>query len=186
MIVGLAIQSVMAPFNLYENPLMKSLLTGEGFDGDLKTKRIFGEKYREEMSAEDVVTDGEGNTVVLSQSGKQGNGKKEIKGKFEDVILDTWDLGEEADVAAFVSKMTKDNVNTVTEENGWTPIMVLSGLGAKGVKEAMRRMKGLGANPEIVDKEGWNALHWVRIVLLSWCSMILLYYSMVHTIENVV
>merc|ERR1739838_343268 len=35
-----------------------------------------------------------------------------------------------------------------------------SGLGAKRAPGAMRQMKALGANPEKVDKEGWNALHW--------------------------
>jgi hypothetical protein len=25
----------------------------------------------------------------------------------------------------------------------------------------LRQMKELNANPAIVDKEGWNALHWV-------------------------
>jgi hypothetical protein len=40
--------------------------------------------------------------------------------------------------------------------------MIMSGLGAKSAIGAMRQMKALGANPAKVDKEGWNALHWVR------------------------
>ena len=180
MIVGLAIQSVMAPFNLYENPLVQAVLLRGGFSG-LKEKRIFGEKIREEMNDDDNVTDEQGNTIVLkSADSKKDNGRKK---SFEDVVLDTWDLGEEADVAPFMSAMTKSNVNNVTKENAWSPIMVLSGLGAAGVGDALKKMKDLGANPEIVDKEGWNALHWVSSVILrrvffSACYLIL------HTISR--
>ena len=161
MIVGLAIQSVMAPFNLYENALVKALLTG-GLHG-LDTKRIFGEKHRSEMKSDDAVVDGEGNTIVLSKGSASASSNKSDGKKFEDVLLDTWDLGEEADIASFMTELNRENVNSVTDENGWAPIMILSGLGAKGVAGALRKMKGMGANPEIVDKEGWNALHWVCI-----------------------
>jgi len=79
MIVGLAIQSIMAPFNLYENPLVKLTLLKGGFS-DLKDKRIFGEKRREEMTEDDNVTDEQGNTIVLKRAGssskKLDNGKK--------------------------------------------------------------------------------------------------------------
>lgn len=160
MIVGLAIQSVMAPFNLYENVLVRASLTG-GLDG-LHSKRIFGEKHREEITADDAVVDGEGNTIVLSKLGAAA--KKSVGKKFEDVLLDTWDLGEEADIASFMKNITKENVNNVTEDNGWSPVMILSGLGAKGVDGALKTMKRLGANPQVVDKEGWNALHWVCIL----------------------
>jgi hypothetical protein len=167
MIVGLAIQSIMAPFNLYENPLVQAAFFKGGFS-NLKEKRIFGEKRREEISESDTVTDEQGNTIVLKQTISKS--KKDVSDKngskpFEDILLDTWDLGEEADIDAFMSAFTKNNINIATKENAWTPIMIMSGLGAAGVGEALKKMKDLGANPEIVDKEGWNALHWVRIAL---------------------
>ena len=165
MIVGLAIQSVMAPFNLYENPLIQTVLLRGGLSG-LKEKRIFGEKIREEMTGDDNVTDEQGNTIVLKNACNESKKSNDSKKSFEDIVLDTWDLGDDADITSFMSAMTKGNINNVTKENAWSPIMVLSGLGAAGVGDALKRMKDLGANPEIVDKEGWNALHWVSIGIL--------------------
>lgn len=161
MVVGLAIQSVMAPFNLYENPLVKVAIGG-GFT-DLENRKIFGEKRREEMNDDDHVTDSEGKAIILKGTAISNREKKENEWSLEDVILDTWDLGEDANIATFLSAMTEGNINNVTKENAWAPIMVVSGLGAKGVGDALKKMKILGAHPEIVDKEGWNALHWVRM-----------------------
>jgi hypothetical protein len=167
MIVSLAIQSIMCPFNLAENPLVSAVLLKGGLV-NLKEKRIFGEKFREDIGEEDEVVDAEGNVIVL---------KKEIalkvesedtpkKKSFEDVLLDTWDLGADADTTQLMSMLNKKNINFATSENGWTPIMIMSGLGAKSAIGAMRQMKALGANPAKVDKEGWNALHWVRGLLV--------------------
>jgi hypothetical protein len=161
MIVGLAIQSIMTPFNLAENPLVSALIFKGGFS-NLKEKRVFGEKVREELSATDEVTDGQGNTIVLKKGDIKANKKiePEAKKSLEDVILDTWDLGADADVAPLMAELNKNNINHSTKENGWTPIMIMSGLGAKSSVSAMKEMKKMGANPSQVDKEGWNALHW--------------------------
>lgn len=161
MVMGLAIQSVMAPFNLMENPLVKAILLGGGLS-DLSTKKIFGEKSRDEMTSDDEITDAEGNVVLLNKNkaiATSQKSKAEPK-SFEDVLLDTWDLGAEADIAPLMEVLSKKNINFQTKENGWTPIMIMSGLGAKKVVGAMRQMKALGADPSLVDKEGWNALHW--------------------------
>jgi len=169
MIVGLAIQSIMCPFNLAENPLVSAVFFKGGLN-NLKEKRIFGEKFREEMEDGDEITDEAGNTISFKKTdgksggkGKSDNNKKkavEQKKSFEDILLDTWDLGAEADVAPLLAELTKKNINYTTKENGWTPVMIMSGLGCKNVDRALKKMKELGANPEIVDKEGWNALHW--------------------------
>lgn len=163
MVVGLAIQSVMAPFNLIENAMVSAVFLKGGLV-DLKEKKIFGEKLRSEMTDADEVVDGEGNVIVLKKeiTGKSNNKdsrKKETK-SFEDVLLDTWDLGADADIQPIMGMLTKKNINFATSDNGWTPVMIMSGLGAKSVPGAMRQMKALGANPAKCDKEGWNALHW--------------------------
>lgn len=164
MIVGLAIQSVMCPFNLAENALVKALVFKGGF-GNLKEKKVFGEKTRDEVIADkDEVVDAEGNAIVLKKeiAAKKDSKKdeKQKKQSFEDILLDTWDLGADADIKPLMAALTKKNINFATADNGWTPIMILSGLGAKSAIGALRQMKALGANPEKVDKEGWNALHW--------------------------
>ena len=163
MIVSLAIQSIMCPFNLAENPLVTAVLLKGGLV-NLKEKRIFDEKVREDIGEEDDVVDADGNAIVLKKEIASNKKNKEtpIKKSFEDVLLDTWDLGADADITQVMSMVNKKNINFATSENGWTPIMIMSGLGAKSAIGAMRQMKALGANPAKVDKEGWNALHWVR------------------------
>lgn len=161
MIVSLAIQSIMCPFNLAENPLVSAVLLKGGLV-NLKEKRIFGEKVREDIVDEDEVVDADGNAIVLKKEIASKKESKETpkKKSFEDVLLDTWDLGADADITPVMSMVNKKNINFATSENGWTPIMIMSGLGAKSAIGAMRQMKALGANPAKVDKEGWNALHW--------------------------
>lgn len=181
MIVGLAIQSIMAPFNLAENALISAVFLKGGLV-DLKDKKIFGEKHREDLTATDEVVDGEGNVIILKKekAGAKDSKKKETKKSFEEVLLDTWDLGADADIKPLMGMLNKKNINFATAENGWTPIMIMSGLGAKSAIGAMRQMKSMGANPEQVDKEGWNALHWVSCfvsfdefsIQLSYCILI--------------
>ena len=78
-------------------------------------------------------------------------------------------MGTDTDITPLRTILTEKNINSATSDNGWTPIMIMNGLGVKSEPGAMRQMKGLGANPEKLDKEGWNALHWVRCDLrLSW------------------
>ena len=159
----------MCPFNLAENALVSAIIFKGGLS-NLKEKRIFGEKLREEIEDSDEVTDAEGNAIVLKKEIAPAKKDSSSKKSFEDVLLDTWDLGADADIKPLMSMLNKKNVNYATKENGWTPIMIMSGLGAKSAIGAMRQLKSMGANPEQVDKEGWNALHWVSKLsfLYSW------------------
>jgi hypothetical protein len=160
MAVGLAIQTIMGPLSLIENPLVKSLLLGNGFKPE---DRIFDEKTATELSAEDEIVDESGKTIVRQLgdgAAPPTNPSAAVGTTFEDLLLDTWDAGNKADVATFMGAVTKKNCNFRTKENGWTPLMILSGLNAKGTGSAIRHVKELGGNPAIVDAEGWNALHW--------------------------
>jgi Phosphate transport (Pho88)/Ankyrin repeats (3 copies) len=154
MAMGLAIQAIMGPFNLIENPVVKALLLGSGFRPEDK---IFEEKAASELSAEDEIVDESGNPVARQLSGApaptSGN-------TFEELMLDTWDAGNKADIGTFMEAVTKENCNYRTKENGWTPLMVLAGLNAKGTASAIRQVKELGGNPAMTDVEGWNSLHW--------------------------
>eukprot|EP00565_Helicotheca_tamesis_P005603 CAMPEP_0185724866 /NCGR_PEP_ID=MMETSP1171-20130828/1229_1 /TAXON_ID=374046 /ORGANISM="Helicotheca tamensis, Strain CCMP826" /LENGTH=356 /DNA_ID=CAMNT_0028392815 /DNA_START=107 /DNA_END=1177 /DNA_ORIENTATION=- len=161
MVIGLAIQSVMAPFNLIENALAKCILMGGGIKTAQEDK-IFEEKTREELTPEDEIVD-EYNQPV-EDSKKLPAAKSETPAKdtrnFEDILLDTWDQGAAADIAPLMAALTEKNVNYKTKEDKWTPLMIMSGLGSKKTASAMRQMKALGADASIVDGEGWNALHW--------------------------
>jgi len=151
MIVGLAIQTIMGPLNLIENPLIKAIILGKGLRAEDK---IFDEKSASELSPEDEVVDASGNPVAR-QIGGDG-----APTSFEELLLDTWDSGNKADIAPLMAAITKKNCNFRSKESGWTPLMILSGLNAKGTVSAIRQLKDLGGNPAIVDAEGWNALHW--------------------------
>ena len=172
MVVSLAIQSIMCPFNLAENSVVTAVLLKGGLI-NAKGKKLFGEKLREDLNDDDEVVDGEGNAIILKKEIAASKNDEPEKKSFEDVLLDTWDLGADADIKPMMSMLSKKNINFATSENGWTPIMIMSGLGAKSAIGAMRQMKSLGANPSQVDKEGWNALHWVRSLrLLVWTTEI--------------
>ncbi|KAG7355424.1 phosphate transporter family protein [Nitzschia inconspicua] len=164
MAMGLAIQAVMGPINLIENPVVKALLLGNGFQPQDK---IFDEKSANELAEDDEIVDEAGNPVVARQLGGSTTttttttkAKTTTGQTFEELLLDTWDAGNKADIGAFMEAVTKENCNYRTKENGWTPLMILAGLNAKGTASAIRQVIELGGNPAIVDVEGWNALHW--------------------------
>jgi len=160
MIVGLAMQSVMGPFSLFEKKLAKAiLLQGSMKEEDTpKSRRFFDEKYLEELDSKDEIVDGQGQVIVA----KKEKAAKPAKKTFEDILLDTWDSGEEkVDFTALLNALNKSNVNYKTKENGWTPLMIAAGLGgAKKSGVVIKKLKELGANASIVDGDGWNALHW--------------------------
>lgn len=151
MVVGLAIQTIMGPINLLENPLVKALVLGNGLRQEDK---IFSEKTAAELTETDEIVDDSGNPV--SRPNKEGK----RSGGFEDLLLDTWDAGNKADVRKLIAAINKQNCNFKTRESGWTPLMILSGLNAAGVRNAIRQLIEIGGDPRVVDGEGWNSLHW--------------------------
>ena len=160
MAMGLAIQTVMGPFNLLENPLVKALLMGNGFR---PADKIFEEKKLEELANDDEVVDDTGTVIPRTQLlTMAGTIKKQSPvDAFEELMLDTWDAANQADLATFVKAVTKKNCNYRSKESGWTPLMILSGLASSdGTVEAIKAVIALGGNPSIKDAEGWNSLHW--------------------------
>eukprot|EP00536_Pseudo-nitzschia_multiseries_P010699 jgi/Psemu1/67544/estExt_Genemark1.C_3360011 len=163
MAMGLAIQTIMGPFNLFENPLVKALFMGNGFRPEDK---IFEEKVVSELTDSDEVVDDSGAVMTKQQllaadKVQKAKVKKSPTEAFEELILDTWDAGSNADVAKFVAAITKKNCNHRSTESGWTPLMVLSGMpGSDETASAIQKVIELGGNPSITDKEQWNALHW--------------------------
>lgn len=158
MVTGVAIQTIMAPFNLAENALVKALLFGNGLREEDK---IFEEKTSSELTVDDEVVDSKGNPVVRNTiaSSKKSSGDSGAQ-DFESVLLDTWDAGVKANLSKLLSSITKKNCNFQTKEDHWTPLMILAGLSVAGCASAIRQVRQLGGNPAIVDKEGWTALHW--------------------------
>ena len=160
MAMGLAIQTIMGPFNLAENPLVKAVLMGNGFN---QADKIFEEKALSELADEDEVVDETGTEIPKTKLLQmEGATKPQSKADvFEELMLDTWDAGIQADLDGFVKKVTKKNCNLRSKESGWTPLMILSGLPSSDkTAAAIKSVIALGGNPSVVDAEGWNALHW--------------------------
>lgn len=160
MAAGLAIQAVMGPFNLFDNPLVKAILLGNGF---VPKDKIFDEKAFGELTNEDEVVDETGTEISRSKLLQmEGAAKPQSKSDvFEELMLDTWDAGAQADIGAFLKKVTKKNCNFRSQESEWTPLMILSGLSSsEETSKAIKKVISLGGNPSITDREGWNALHW--------------------------
>jgi len=167
-VMGLSMQCIMGPLTLYESPLTKFFFFGE--------TKSFNEKSKEELTPEDEVVDSEGNPVKLEKKEEpmkedtvvrtveppeiDSTCASEIDKKFEDQLLDVWDRGSDADVTPLVEALTKSNVNYRTSENMWSPLMILCGLSIDETREVISQMITLGADAELVDGEGWNALHW--------------------------
>lgn len=155
MIAGFASQIVMGPFTLMENPSFQLFV--------MQKKDAFETKTSDELTTDDEIVDKDGQPVVPSKTGVVTKGKKKEdkqKKSFDEILLDTWDMGAEADTKQMMKVLHKNNINRKTKESGWTPIMIMAGLGVKDVAANLKKMKALGADPSIVDGEGWNALHW--------------------------
>lgn len=153
-IAGFASQIIMAPLNLFDNAVAKYFILGD--------KEAFATKTREELTTDDEIVDKDGNPIVPSKKGvvtaKKEN--KEEKKSFEEILLDTWDSGAEADIKPLMDALNKKNINYKTAESGWTPLMIMAGLGVKDTSAALKKMKELGADPHLTDEEGWTAMHW--------------------------
>jgi hypothetical protein len=170
MLAGLAIQTVMAPMNLAENAIVKALFFGHGIR---EQDKIFEEKTISELTADDEVVDGQGNTIPRNSLGSSAaaanknatggaSSSMDPNKKLEEIMLDTWDAGAKADLTELMSVLNKKNCNYQTSEDKWTCLMLLSGLGGvSGTTTAIRHVwHELGADAALTDKEGWNAAHW--------------------------
>jgi hypothetical protein len=154
MVVGLAIQTVMAPLNLIENPLVRALFWSSS--RALRPEdRIFEEKELSELTADDEVVDEQGNPVVRRPPPKVSK-----TSSVEGVLLDTWDGADKADLSSLLAALNSKTCNTQTKEEQWSAIMIVCGLKGLETTPTIKNLLKMGANPALTDKDGWNALHW--------------------------
>lgn len=163
MVMGLAIQTVMAPLNLWENALVKAVL--QGGSAALKPENtVFDEKLSfAELTDNDEVVDEQGNPVVRAAAltSNSNSKQKTVKKTLEEIMLDTWDQGAKADLTELLAALTKSNVNTQTTADKWTALHILAGLNCPGAVAAIRTVvNDLQADISQKDKDGWNCMHW--------------------------
>lgn len=183
MVMGLAIQTIMGPLNLYENPLVRAILTGRPIH---PSSAIFGESVTFPIDGQ--VADENGN-VVWNNAADNNNKEKqtttavskkkeeiiqdgthtttskdshdENNDDLEEALLDAWDRGSSADLSPLIEMLHADNVNYQTRSDQWTPLMVLSGLNCPKNIDAIRLVRNeYHADVMLVDNDGWTCLHW--------------------------
>jgi Ankyrin repeats (many copies) len=168
MLMGLAMQVVMAPFNLWENPLVKSIIKRIALEPE---NTVFDEKLSiTELGEEAEVVDEQGRVIMVGSSSPSSTATALLEGSDKDsggggnlatLLLDTWDAGAKADVGKLVSRLTKDNINTITDpDNRWTALMILSGLKHTPESSLRKCIDELGAQLDMIDQDGWTCLHW--------------------------
>ncbi|GMH46260.1 hypothetical protein TrRE_jg596 [Triparma retinervis] len=168
MVMGLCMQCVMAPFNAYENKIVKFALFGAG---------DMGEKLESDLTKDDLIVEvlpdgtenvlgkgkkeGKAPAIEDKKDNKKGSDKKLSKSAFEELLLDTWDQASEADLSPLLKQLTVSSVKWTTSEQKWTPLMVLCGLsGAPGFEDGIRKCVELGGDVRASDNDGWTPLHW--------------------------
>lgn len=167
--MGLAIQAIMGPINVWENVLVRTiLLRGASVFSSTPEARIFEEKLSmSELDATtDEVVDERGNPVVIrSTIGDRPNGTATLTNtsskSLEEVMLDTWDQGSHANLTELMALLNTENINTQTKSDGWSPLMIVSGLKCDGDVAAVRKLiQEFKANVALTDNDGWTCLHW--------------------------
>jgi Phosphate transport (Pho88) len=158
-------------------------------------QRLFGEKLSlDELNAEtDRVVDEHGNAIklpVVSGVGSSGNNHNASRmasaaatttngtalvaqsdssspKSYEDVLLDTWDDGVQANLDGLLQAVTIDNVNVATSEAGWTALMIVCGLHTISSASSTTSTAAIDtlittyrANVRATDTDGWNCFHW--------------------------
>lgn len=150
------IQAVMAPFNLYDNPLVRAYVLGR-HDGRLWNERLEGE------SAEDAAAAANGTAVATpapATSAKPASVKKSKSSGLtpEEAIANVLSAGADADFDDLWA-VVKSSVNAKTPEDQWTALMVACG-SPIDTDDFIRKLLAAGADVLAVDGDGWTALHW--------------------------
>ena len=115
--------------------------------------------------------DEQGNPIVIRNNNKNAisngtstnvtAGTTTTTKSLEEVMLDTWDHGANASLVELLSMLNNTNINTTAKEDGWTSLMIVSGLKCENDVSAIRTMiQEYKADITMTDNDGWTCLHW--------------------------
>lgn len=150
----MVIQAVMAPFNLYDNPLVRAYVLRRS-EGRLWNERLEGESNEEAAAASGIPATATAAAATTKTSVKK---TKSIGQTPEEAIAKVLAAGVDADFDELWDAV-KGAVNAKTKEDQWTALMVACG-SPIDTDEFIRKVIAAGADVTAVDGDGWTALHW--------------------------
>ncbi|CAM9138943.1 unnamed protein product [Chrysoparadoxa australica] len=144
----LLLQLFLTPYNLMDNGLVRKWMIG--CDGNT---RVWGEKFAGEVP-EDRIQAYEDGPI-----GRELQPVIDMAKDLEDKVLDAWDDGSKGNLRLAVEAVGPISVNSQTIKNRWSLLMVACAL-PQTTEEELSHLMDLGASVNLVDDEGWTALHW--------------------------
>lgn len=156
----MVIQAVMAPFNLYDNPLVRAYILGKR-EGRLWNERLEGESAEEAATAAGITATVTAATTTTTTTTTKTTSVKKAKSiglTPEEAIAKVLAAGTDADFDELWDAV-KSAVNAKTKEDQWTALMVACG-SPIDTDEFIRKLISAGADVTAVDGDGWTALHW--------------------------
>lgn len=158
--MGLAMQILMGPLNLWEAGIVQAVLRNK-LHPDHK---FFDEKVsRDQLEPDAEVVDPQGEPVDRNAPAETTTLPASTSNKpLPELILDTWDAGKRADIPALMARLNKTNINTRCPPDQWTACMVLAGLKepAAALSALEQCVNEFQADTSVTDEDSWTCLHW--------------------------
>jgi len=156
----LLLQSVMGIMDLVTSPIIKKHVLGMEVDRPWKELKA-GEPGAVDSSGAEAGDDATADAVASQAAGGAGAaGGGDLAAQVRAATEAAW-YGQKpftADVFEALHKKGAD-MNVQTKGDLWTPLMVAAG--TRGVKPAVfHSLLKMGARIDVVDSDGWTALHW--------------------------
>lgn len=141
------IQSVMIPFNLFDQPLFKKYIR--------RCERVWDEQTPGEVAQAKKIKAQVSKSLPKSDSNESFEPVLDAKG----AIVNAWDHPT-LENATLLFQMVKDSPNVVSPDDGWTALMVLAGVPMDTCSLIQQLLKLEKTQVELTDNDGWNVLHW--------------------------
>lgn len=160
-VLPMAIQCIMMPLNLIEEPVLVKYIFGPLLGWPVP-ERPYGELLEDPAAPAPRARAAVGDAAAPGEAGDAGAaaGPASADVECEEAVLGLWEAKEPLDVAVFehLRAQGKD-VNYATAEGRWTALHVTAGSAVHGPRDVTRLLE-LGADPSRTDADGWTPLHW--------------------------
>ena len=156
LITPLAMQAIMSPLALFNNPLFRMFVLG----GYGVPPRPWQERWADPEAFE---SDAEAGLALEGEvpAATKGAALTGIEAQCEEAVFRTWErVDGPLDIAVAEALLKAGGKLTHrTQQHGWTLLMAAAGNPNQHIP-ALRKLLTLGAPLAQVDSDGWTALHW--------------------------